>query len=51
MLAVLASVLILAAADEFDSWSLVLLEEATAQGAVCLDGSPAGPTLNARVRH
>ena len=26
----------------FDSWSLVLLQDAAAEGAVCLDGSPAG---------
>ncbi|CAJ1326796.1 unnamed protein product [Effrenium voratum] len=31
----------LAAAD-FESWSLVLLKDAAQQGAVCLDGSPAG---------
>ncbi|CAE7832311.1 PAE11 [Symbiodinium sp. CCMP2592] len=29
-------------AANFDSWSLILLEDAAAEGAVCLDGSPGG---------
>ena len=42
MLALLATTFVLTAAAEFDTWSLVLLDEAVGDGAVCLDGSPAG---------